>query len=128
MVRCILKTNATEEDFESVQSAKTAQQLECIMMEQEVADRKNKTRDIEKAKALKIGFEGFVKLDDFRREGNSCYLVGTNRSMPSLLVEKFIEVVYRVKSSNTMVINHCSGSVIKTKNISLLRTSLCGVV
>ena len=31
------KTDATEEDFESVQSAKTVQQLECIMMDDQTA-------------------------------------------------------------------------------------------
>ena len=75
------KTNATEEDFESVQSANTVQQLECIMMEQGIAESKEQQRrDIEKAKALQQGIDVLIELDDFRREGNSCYLVGTNRT------------------------------------------------
>ena len=92
------KTDATEEDFERAQNAKTEQELECIMMDQEVADQKEQQRrDIERAKALQEGIKVIAELDDFRREGDSCYLVGTNRTMPSLLVEKFIQVVYRIK-------------------------------
>ena len=92
------KTDATEEDFERAQNAKTEQELECVMMDQEVADQKEQQRrDIEKAKALQEGIKVIAELDDFRREGDSCYLVGTNRTMPSLLVEKFIQVVYRIK-------------------------------
>ena len=114
------KTDATEEDFERAQNAKTEQELECIMMDQEVADQKEQQRrDIERAKALQEGIKVIAELDDFRREGDSCYLVGTNRSMPSLLVEKFIEVVYRVKEFQHYGDNHCSGSVIKMMNTSL---------
>lgn len=92
------KTDATEEDFERAQNARTEQELECVMMDQEVADQKEQQRrDIEKAKALQEGIKVIAELDDFRREGDSCYLVGTNRTMPSLLVEKFIQVVYRIK-------------------------------
>ena len=92
------KTDATEEDFERAQNARTEQELECVMMDQEVADQKEQQRrDIEKAKALQEGIKVIAELDDFRTEGDSCYLVGTNRTMPSLLVEKFIQVVYRIK-------------------------------
>ena len=92
------KTDATEEDFESVQNAKTAQQLECIMMDSQTAeDKEQQRRDIEKAMALQLGIDVLIELDDFKREGNSCYLKGTNRTIPSLLVERFIEVVYRIK-------------------------------
>ena len=98
--KMLTKTNATEEDYESVQCAQTQQQLECIMTDQEIADQKEQQRrDIERAKALQIGIDVLSELDDFRAEGNSCYLVGTKRTMPSLLVERFIEVVYRIKQN-----------------------------
>ena len=78
------KTNATEDDYECAQSANTVQQLECIMMDQEVADQKEQQRrDIERAKALQVGIDALSELNDFRSEGSSCYLVGTNRTMPS---------------------------------------------
>jgi len=96
------KTDATECDFDSAQNATTEQQLECIMMTSEVADQKEQQRrDIERNKAMQIGIDALVELDDFRREGNSCYLSGTNRTLPGLLVEKFIEVIYRIKQNRS---------------------------
>lgn len=94
------KTDANECHLEMVQSAKTEHELELIMTNQEIADQKEQQRrDIERAKALQVGIDVLSELDDFRREGDSCYLTGTNRTMPSLLVERFIEVVYRIKQS-----------------------------
>lgn len=96
------KTDATEDDYECAQNASTVQQLECIMMDQQVADQKEQQRrDIERAKALQVGIDALSELDDFRSEGDSCYLVGTKRTMPSLLVERFIEVVYRIKQGRS---------------------------
>jgi hypothetical protein len=99
--RIFTKTDADEDTFHAVNNAKTEQQLESLMMNQEVADQRlQERREIEKAKALQIGIDVLVELDDFKTDGNNCYLVGTNRTMPSLLVEKFIEVVYRLNMSN----------------------------
>jgi hypothetical protein len=46
--------------------------------------------------ALQKGIKLLADLPDFIVEGNSVYLKGTSRSMPQLLVEKFIEIVDRV--------------------------------
>ena len=98
----LTKTGATEDDFNSANSATTEQQLEYIMMDAEVAqDKEQQRRDIERAKALQVGIDALDELDDFRTEGSSCYLVGTNRTMPGLLVERFIEVVYRIKQNRS---------------------------
>ena len=98
----LTKTGATEDDFNSANTATTEQQLECIMMDADVAqDKEQQRRDIERAKALQVGIDALAELDDFRTEGGSCYLVGTNRTMPGLLVERFIEVVYRIKQNRS---------------------------
>tara|TARA_R100000541_G_scaffold25800_3_gene35398 strand:+ start:1067 stop:2515 length:1449 start_codon:yes stop_codon:yes gene_type:complete len=100
--RIFTKPEADEDTFHEVNNAKTEQELECLMMDSAVADQRVKERiDIEKAKALQIGIDAIIELDDFKTDGNNCYLVGTNRTMPSLLVEKFIEVVYRIKQNRS---------------------------
>jgi len=107
--RIFTKTDADEATFYAVNNAKTEQELERLMMDSEVANQRIKERrDIEKAKALQVGIKVLTELDDFKTDGNNCYLVGTNRTMPTLLVERFIEVVYglkqRVRSTDPEVV------------------------
>jgi len=91
------KPGATEEDYYAVIEAKDAYEIHAIIGSRDVA------ADVEKAKAeaarikaLQKGIESLASLPDFIVEGNSVYLTGTSRSMPQLLVEKFIEIVDRV--------------------------------
>ena len=46
---------------------------------------------------MKDGINQLCKLDDFRVEGDSVYLVGIDRSLPQLLVEEFIVIAKRNK-------------------------------
>ena len=92
----ITKPDATEADFHAVSKARDAYEIHAIIGSRDVA------ADVEKAKAeaarikaLQEGIQLLADLDDFIVEGNSVYLKGTSRSMPQLLVEKFIEIVYR---------------------------------
>ena len=92
------KPGATEDDYYAIIEAKSAHEIHAIVGSKDVA------ADVEKAKAeaarikaLQKGIQLLGDLPDFTVEGNSVYLTGTSRSMPQLLVEKFIEIVDRVK-------------------------------
>jgi len=92
------KPGATEDDYYAIIEAKSAHEIHTIIGSKDVV------ADVEKAKAeaariqaLQKGIQLLGDLPDFTVEGQSVYLVGTSRSMPQLLVEKFIEIVDRVK-------------------------------
>jgi hypothetical protein len=94
----VSKPNATEEDFKAVINAKDSLEIINIVASNEVySDYKQKEEEINKIKAIQKGIQVLEELDDFVVEGNTVYLKGTSRSMPQLLVEKFIEIVDRVK-------------------------------
>lgn len=91
------KPGATEDDYYAVQAARDVYEIHAIVastqVKQDVEDMKAEAARIQ---ALHKGIELLAKLDDFTVEGNSVYLAGTTRSMPQLLLEKFIEIVDRV--------------------------------
>jgi hypothetical protein len=94
----ITKPDATEADFHAVSNAKNAYEIYAIIGSRDVAADIEKVRaEAARIKALQKGIESLASLPDFTVEGNSVYLTGTSRSMPQLLVEKFIEIVDRVK-------------------------------
>jgi len=93
----ISKPSATEDDYFAIQAATDVYEIHAIVASKEVA------ADVEKLKAeaariqaLQKGIQSLAILPDFTVEGNSVYLACTSRSMPQLLVEKFIEIVDRV--------------------------------
>ena len=98
----ISKPSATEDDYFAVQAAQDVYEIHAIVASKEVA------ADVEKLKAeaariqaLQKGIKLLADLPDFIVEGNSVYLKGTSRSMPQLLVEKFIEIADRVYNEGT---------------------------
>ena len=94
----VSKPNATEEDFKAVTNAKDAMEIVNIVASSEVyGDLKQREAEAAKLKAIQKGIQTLAELDDFVVEGNTVYLSGTSRSMPQLLVERFIEIVDRVK-------------------------------
>jgi len=93
----VSKPNATEEDFKAVTNAKDAMEIVNIVASSEVyGDLKQREAEAAKLKAIQKGIQTLAELDDFVVEGNTVYLSGTSRSMPQLLVERFIEIVDRV--------------------------------
>lgn len=91
------KPNATIEDFKKAQQAITESELFKIASSGEGLEEKRKEQEeIEKVKKTIEGFDILKGLDDFEVEGNTVYLKGIKRSLPPLLVEKFVEVVNRV--------------------------------
>jgi len=94
----VSKPDATLEDFRRVQAAKSEEEIINIISTEEVRqERMERQREIERVQALKKGLSVLEGLNDFEVVENSVYLKGINRSLPQLLVEKFIEVVEREK-------------------------------
>jgi hypothetical protein len=92
------KPNATEEDFNSVTNAKDAMEIVNIVASSEVyGDVQEREKEAARLKAIQKGIQILAELPDFHVEENTVYLSGTSRSMPQLLVERFIEIVDRVK-------------------------------
>jgi hypothetical protein len=93
----ISKPGATEHDYHAVQAARDIYEIHAVVSSQEVKqDVEDMKAEAARIQALQQGVKLLAKLDDFTVEGNSVYLAGTSRSMPQLLVEKFIEIVDRV--------------------------------
>jgi hypothetical protein len=90
----LTKTNATQEDFERARNAVSEDQLYTICTTQEVLEeRRRQELEAKRLKALQQGIQRLAGLKDFEIEGNSVKLAGTGRTMPQLLVEKFIQIV-----------------------------------
>ena len=93
----ISKPSATEDDYFAVQRAKDVYEIHVIIGSKDVvADVEKVKAEAARIKALQKGIQLLADLPDFTVEGNSVYLTGTSRSMPQLLVEKFIEIVDRI--------------------------------
>jgi len=90
----ISKPNATEEDYEDVRCALDVEEIMDVMSDPEVMqERRKQEAEAKRIKALQQGIKSLEGLKDFEIEGNSVKLAGTGRTMPQLLVEKFIELV-----------------------------------
>ena len=93
----VSKPGATEEDYHAVLNAKSVHEIYAIIASREVtADVEALRAEASRMKALQKGIQSLADLPDFTVEGTTVYLAGTSRSLPQLLVEKFIEVVDRV--------------------------------
>lgn len=90
----LTKPNASEDDFYAALNSKTETELRTVLASQQVvADMEAKKKEEARLKAIQKGIQTLAELDDFVVENNTVYLSGTSRSMPQLLVEKFIEIV-----------------------------------
>ena len=95
----ISKSEATDDDFHKAKNAKTEDDLRTIVSCESVRqDRIAREKEVAKLKALQKGLSVLEDLQDFEVRGGSVYLKGINRSLPQLLVEKFIEVVDKWKN------------------------------
>lgn len=101
------KPNCCEEDYYAVVDSKSVEEILAIMSSSEVmADVQQAKAEAARIKALQKGIQLLADLPDFTVEGNTVYLTGTSRSLPQLLVEKFIEVVDRVANEPSTVVFH----------------------
>jgi hypothetical protein len=88
------KPNATKDDYIAAISARTEDTLYTICADSTVMEEKRRQEaEIARIKAVQQGIKRLEGLADFEIEGNSVKLAGTGRTMPQLLVEKFIELV-----------------------------------
>jgi len=93
----ISKPNACEADFHAIANARSVEEVIAIVSSSEVvADVEKAKAEAARIRALQQGIKLLADLPDFTVEENTVYLTGTSRSLPQLLVEKFIEVVDRV--------------------------------
>lgn len=94
----VSKPNATQKDFEAIRGAfSEADILRVVASEEVMNERRKEEAEIKRIQALKEGIKTLEGLDDFEIEGNSVILTGTGRTLPQLLVEKFIQVVREQK-------------------------------
>ena len=88
------KPNATKDDYHAAISARTEASLYTICADSTVVEEKKRQEaEVARIKAVQQGIKRLEGLADFEIDGNSVKLAGTGRTMPQLLVEKFIELV-----------------------------------
>jgi len=88
------KSEATEEDYYAILNAKSFDDIFTVISTAKVSEERiEHEAEVKKMQALKKGIKLLADLPDFDVKGSSVYLAGTSRSLPQLLVEKFIEVV-----------------------------------
>lgn len=88
------KSRATVADFNAIKQATNENDILFIMSSSEgINARKEEAAVIKKAEALSKGLNSLTRFSDFIVKDDSLYIVGVeNRSIPQLLVEKFLEV------------------------------------
>lgn len=100
----ISKPGATNDDFQYARKATTEEQLLNLVASQDiVAERKKHEAEVARVRALRNGIDKLVHLRDFRRDGDSVYLVGVDRSLPQLLVEEFITLADKYRFNQELL-------------------------
>lgn len=90
----LTKPNATENDYWTAFGASSESLLFSLCSDSDVRDERRKQEvEIARIHSLQQGVKRLEGLDDFEIEGHSVKLRGTGRTMPQLLVEKFIQIV-----------------------------------
>lgn len=98
----LTKSNASEKDFYLALNSKTEKELRIILASEKViAELEAKKKEEEKIIAIQKGIKMLENLEDFIVINNTVFFKGTSRSMPQLLVEKFIEIVDRVSEQTS---------------------------
>ena len=91
----ISKSNFSLEKFNEIKFCNTENELLALVTDPTIlAEKEEHKKEVIKAKALQKGIQILGELEDFEVKDNVVYLTGTSRSLPQLLVEKFLEVVY----------------------------------
>lgn len=95
----ISKPEATENDFKNAKLATTIEELYSIVSDNNViTERKEEEKQIIKSKAYKEGLTILLDTGEFTVEQNVVYFKDISRSIPELLVDKFIEIAHRVSN------------------------------
>ena len=92
----ISKPSSSVHDFQEVANAKSeAEVINLFGSTKFYKEREKEILETEKAKTIRDNFHLLEQLSDFEVSESSVKLRGINRTMPQLLVEKFVEVVSR---------------------------------
>jgi hypothetical protein len=86
----IVRSNSTSNDFENVRKATNEAEIIDLCNKNDFPPEKLERENIKK---IQKGLERIATIKDFQIEDDSVYLKGVNRSIPSLLVNKFSEVI-----------------------------------
>jgi hypothetical protein len=98
----ISKPEATENDFKNAKLATTIEELYSIVSDNNViTERKEEEKQIIKSKAYKEGLTILLDTGEFTVEQNVVYFKDISRSIPELLVDKFIEIAHRVSNESS---------------------------
>ena len=90
----VSKPNATTDDFNAVRNASSEVTILGLVGSTEIkAESAKREQEANRMKSIIQGLAILSGLNDFEVEGNSVKLRGTGRTLPQLLVEKFIEIV-----------------------------------
>lgn len=97
----ITKNNANSDDFKKAREASSEEELlDMVSSKELVKERKEQEKEVEKIKNIQTGIKILDKFKDFKVEDNTVYMNGINRSVPQLLVEKFVEIFCEYYSEN----------------------------
>jgi len=92
----ISKPNATTADFQTVRNAIHEAEIFDVIGSSEILKEKiEREKEVARIQVLQKGLDKLATIADFEVKGNSVYLAGINRTLPQLLVEKFLEIVAR---------------------------------
>lgn len=90
----VSKPNATADDFNAVRNASSEYTILGLVGSTEIKEENaRREEEVNKMKAIIKGLHIFSGLNDFEVEGDSVKLRGTGRTLPQLLVEKFLQVI-----------------------------------
>jgi hypothetical protein len=91
----LTKNGATEEDYRKVITCSSIDEINKIMASKEIiSEVLEQLVEKERITSLSEGFKLLSTLSDFKVIDNSVYLVTTQRTLPQLLVDKFLQVIY----------------------------------
>lgn len=110
----LTKSQATEDDFISVQNSISEEEIKVIMYGKEFLEEKEvKYKEIKKYNAFKDGVNKLTKFKDFEVKEDSVYFKGIDRSLPQLMVERLLEIVSIEDTTDTTLNNNTEYTSIK---------------
>lgn len=90
----VSKPGATVSDFEKIQKATSEKEiLDIVSLSEAIQERIVREKEVERVENIRKGFEILKDFPDFRVEEDAVYLVESNRSIPELLLNEFLEVI-----------------------------------
>lgn len=97
------KSDATSDDFYSVKRAISEEDILSVMMCSEYKKDKDKIdAEVKKAESLSKGIKSLERFKDFTVKENSVYIDGIERSVPQLLVERFLQITHGYKTQKEL--------------------------